>query len=308
MPCLKVVITSDQGAPNTVLQGQILRWKLKVSNVGYAPATNIMLKTNGPWLNSTNAADDATTLDAPTSFCVGPSGTLMKVPLPNSNQSDVLHPGESIEIPVSIRTSVVGRQDFHFLFRYEVWSDTPQTVCLHRWARKLVSVTVYPSITMSASLMPSYSKNGEHILSVELMNYRSENARKLEIYLNRICIASRHFEVKQLQGQVETCDLSQVPGNFDSILSLKVGWQERVSLHYLVVPTEVNSTSVSFSTLSFSSGDKTVLQSQRDGAQVTDFMCLERAHELFMVSQRLPKKNICIFYNAHSHHVRYHLH
>jgi len=140
---------------------------------------------------------------------------------------------------------------------------------------------------MSASLMPSYSKNGEHILSVELMNYRSENARKLEIYLNRICIASRHFEVKQLQGQVETCDLSQVPGNFDSILSLKVGWQERVSLHYLVVPIEVNSTSVSFSTLSFSSGDKTVLQSQRDGAQVTDFMCLERAHELFMVSQSL---------------------
>jgi hypothetical protein len=168
MPCLKVVITSDQATPSTVLQGQILSWKLKVSNVGYVPATNIMLKTNGPWLNMANAADKAVPLEAPTSFCVGPSGTLMKVPLSNSNQSDVLHPGESIEIPVTIRTSGVGRQDFHFLFRYEVWSDIPQPVCLHRWARKLVSVTVYPSITMSASLMPSYSKNGEHILSVEV--------------------------------------------------------------------------------------------------------------------------------------------
>ena len=127
------------------------------------------------------------------------------------------------------------------------------------------------------------------------MNYRSESDRKLEIYLNMICIASRYFEVKQLQQQVNTCDLSQVPGNIDSVLSLKIGWQERVSLHYLVVPIEVNNTSVSFSTLSFSSGDKMVLQSQRHGAQETDFMCLERAHELFMVSQSLQKTNVFVY-------------
>ena len=143
------------------------------------------------------------------------------------------------------------------------------------------------------------------------MNYRSENDRKLEIYLNRICIASRHFEVKQLKGQIETCDLSHVPGNIDSIPSLKIGWQERVSLHYLVVPIEVNNTSISFSTLSFSSGDKTVLQSQSNGAQVTDFMCLERAHEIFMVSLSLQDHKeiyLHLFYCAHSHNVRCRLH
>lgn len=299
MPCLKVAITPEEGTHTTVLQGQTRRWNLKLSNVGYAPATNIMLKTNGPWLNNAaQAMDETRELDAPTSFCVGPSGTLMKVPLLTANQSDVLHPGESIEIPVTVRTSGGGRQDFHFLFRYELWSEKPKSVVLHRWARKLLSVTVYPSITMSASLMPSYSKNGEHILSVELMNYRSDSDTKLEIYLNQICVASRHFEVRRLQGQVDTRDLSLVPGSSDSVPSFKIGWQERVTLHYLVVPIKVNNTSVSLSALSFASEDEMALQYQhlidhRCGAQVTDFMCLERAHEVFMStlhSYRLDKE------------------
>lgn len=169
MPSLKVTVTPDEGAQSTVLQGQTRCWKLKVSNVGYAPANNIMLKTNGPWLHTTMSATRDE--DAATSFCVGPSGTLMKVPFPNTSQSDVLHPGESIEIPVAIRTSGGGRQDFYLLFRYELWSENDfasSLVSCHRWARKLLSVTVYPSITMSASLMPSYSNNGEHILSVEV--------------------------------------------------------------------------------------------------------------------------------------------
>lgn len=128
------------------------------------------------------------------------------------------------------------------------------------------------------------------------MNYRSDSDTKLEMYLNKICIASRHFEIRQLLGQVDASDLSQFllasVGNSDDVLSLKIGWQERVTLHYLVVPIEVNSTSVSFSTISFSKGDEMALESQplidhRYGSQVTDFMCLERAHEVFTVSQCL---------------------
>jgi hypothetical protein len=171
MPSLKVTITSDEGAQSTVLQGQTRFWKLKVSNVGYAPAKNIMLKTNGPWLHTAQTTSDTRDEDAPTSFCVGPSGTLMRVPLLNASQSDVLHPGESIEIPIAIRTSGGGRQDFYLLFRYELSSKddlATRLVRRHRWARKLLSITVHPSITMSASLMPSYSKKGEHILSVEV--------------------------------------------------------------------------------------------------------------------------------------------
>jgi hypothetical protein len=171
MPLLKVAISPDGSAQSIVLQGQTSSWKLKISNVGYAPAKNVMLKTNAPWLNMADTSINASDEDAPTSFCLGPSGTLMRIPLQNVNQSDVLQPGESIEIPVAIRTSGGGRQDFYMLFRYELWSEQNSvsgSVSCHRWARKLLSIPVYPSLTMSASLMPSYSSNGEHILSIEV--------------------------------------------------------------------------------------------------------------------------------------------
>lgn len=169
MPSLKVTITPDESSQTTVLQGQTSRWKLKISNVGYAPASNIMLKTNAPWLNMTQSNESSTDENAPTSHCVGPSGTLMRVPLLNTTQANVLQPGETVEIPVSIRTSGGGRQDFYMLFRYELWSkEEPNLAPRHRWARKLLSVPVYPSITMSASMMPSYSNKGEHILSIEV--------------------------------------------------------------------------------------------------------------------------------------------
>ena len=163
---MKVVLSPDENTKGTVLQGQTSRWKLKLSNLGYSPASNIMLKTNAPWLNIIQS-DEEITEDGPTSCCVGPSGTLMKIPLKNADRLDVLQPGETIEVPVSIRTSGGGRQDFYMLFRYENAARS-SVVPRHRWARKLLSVPVYPSITMSASLMPSYSNKGEHILSVEV--------------------------------------------------------------------------------------------------------------------------------------------
>jgi len=163
---------------------------------------------------------------------------------------------------------------------------------------------------MSASLMPSYSNKGEHILSVELMNYRSDRDSELEIYLNKICVASRHFEVKQLRGQVNSSEFSQSlisTQDGSSILnpvvspsSLKIGWQERVTLHYLVVPIETANRLVTFSNLSFSNGSGmwsdsalSKIRSHRYGAQVTDFMCRERAHEVFistLQSHRIEKE------------------
>lgn len=45
--------THDNGVVRggTVLQGQTSSWTLRLSNLGYAPASNITLKTNSPWLN-----------------------------------------------------------------------------------------------------------------------------------------------------------------------------------------------------------------------------------------------------------------
>jgi hypothetical protein len=172
---------------------------------------------------------------------------------------------------------------------------------------------------MSASLMPSYSSSGEHILSVEvslvfplcmdrfggcvlsphctrllkLMNYRSDRDTKLQIYLNKICIASRHFEIRQMKGQVDSNDLSKSLSEFhpdcDPVSSLQIGWQERITVHYLVVPKDFASMPVLFSTISFSSENEMVpnslphLLDRQTGDKVTDFMCRERAHEVFMV-------------------------
>ena len=133
------------------------------------------------------------------------------------------------------------------------------------------------------------------------MNYRSDRDSKLEIFLNKICIASRHFEIRQLQGQVASGDLSQsLISNTDGSSScsgttspaspsLKIGWQERVTLHYLIVPiARSNETFVTFSTLLFSSGNEMShalpRMNRQYGAQVVDLMCRERAHEVFTVS------------------------
>ena len=119
------------------------------------------------------------------------------------------------------------------------------------------------------------------------MNYRSDRDSKLEINLNKICIASRHFEIKQLLGQIDSQDVSQAQtGNNEVSSSLKIGWQERVTLHYLVVPIESSSASVIFSTLSFAMDNKNVKPKPQlsDSAHVADFMCRERAHDVFSVS------------------------
>lgn len=171
MPFLKVSVEPEGNLYGTVLQGQTSCWKLKLSNFGYAPASNIMLKTNAPWLNI-SSKDKIQSEDDPTSFCIGPSGTLMRVPLSGKpGRLGVLHPGETAEVPIVVRTSGGGRQEFYMLFRYELWSEhnvEMNLAPLHRWTREILSIPVYPSITMSASLMPSYSNKQEHILSIEV--------------------------------------------------------------------------------------------------------------------------------------------
>mmetsp|Transcript_27462 Transcript_27462/g.55151 ORF Transcript_27462/g.55151 Transcript_27462/m.55151 type:complete len:1702 (+) Transcript_27462:4357-9462(+) len=284
MPSLKVTITPSNKNQSTVLQGQTSSWILKLSNYGYAPAANIMLKTNAPWLNINDETGEEKDEYSPTSHCVGPSGTLMKVPFEGTNKAGILQPGETVEVPVSIRTSGGGRQDFYILCRYELWNEDSQTKFAsprHRWARKLLSIPVYPSITMSASLMPSYVNNGEHILSVELMNYRSDRDSGLDINFDNICVISRHFEVKQLQGQFISDGVSNSLIHVDDEPSaLEVGWQERVTLHYLVAPIAgaVGPCNISLLPLS-NDGNASVVKN--GDAKLTDFICRERAHDVF---------------------------
>jgi hypothetical protein len=135
-------------------------------------------------------------------------------------------------------------------------------------------------------LMPSYANNGENILSVELMNYRSDRDTGLDINFDKICVISRHFEVKQLQGQLISDDVSNslIPLD-DKSSTLEVGWQERVTLHYLVAPVAGTDGPCNFSTLPFSNDEIGSLPNATHGDRtLTDFICRERAHDVFSVS------------------------
>lgn len=175
MPCLAIkIMRADRVSPTEasgtgpVLQGQISSWKIRVSNMGTAPACSITLKTNVPWINiAEKTGGVATNEGRATSHCVGPSGTLMALPIKGGKEEGLINPGETVDIPILTRLSGSGKQEFYMLYRYELW-DPNLTAKRSRWLRKMMDVPVYPSLTLSASLMPSFWKKAEHILSVEV--------------------------------------------------------------------------------------------------------------------------------------------
>lgn len=123
------------------------------------------------------------------------------------------------------------------------------------------------------------------------MNYRSDRDSKLEIYLNKICIASRHFKVTKLAGQVDSAGQRPLSASIEGQSSFKIGWQERVTLHYLVVPIQSNTDQVSFSNLTFlSEMSVPEMHASNGDKKVVEFMCREKAHESFIV------RSVCWFY------------
>lgn len=179
MPSLSVhLIPNDQKCSNSVLQGQVSSWVLHISNLGTTPACNVTLKTNIPWINILHPNRSSNGIDTSTSFCVGPSGTLLRMPLElyqnkRSMNKEILLPGETVEIPVQVRTFGGGKQELYMLFRYEAvkpesFSKEANTTESFRWLRKMISLSVSPSLTFTASMVPSYWRKNEHILTIEV--------------------------------------------------------------------------------------------------------------------------------------------
>lgn len=108
------------------------------------------------------------------------------------------------------------------------------------------------------------------------MNYRSDRESSLEIDLSHVCIASRNFKVQQLEGQV-------YPQQNPALPTLQIGWQERITLHYLIAPTEASTCFSKLRSL-LSDSANSVYDKSSKNMHVTDFMCRERAHEVFSVS------------------------
>jgi len=293
MPNLSAVMIPTSSGKGRVLQGQVSEWTLRISNQGTAAADKITLKTNVPWINILDRGkakiNDEMAYKHETSHCVGPSGTLMLLPISDGSSnpnSTLLKPGQTVDIPIQIRTSGGGRQDFYMLFRYELFDMitsklVPTKV---RWLRQMFSVAVYPSLTMTASLIPSYGSGSDHILSVEMTNYRSDKQSDLDIFVNSISVASKLYKVKPLVPQ----NLSGSIEGTRSKIGHSIGWREQVTMHYLISP--VNSTPFKCNLSECSLGTETV--NHKNESRVTDFICLEYAHDKFKFAVDEHKKEL----------------
>lgn len=199
MPDLSIDVLNTK---SSMLQGEIAVWNLRITNIGTAPATNIVMKTNLPWValisdkQTQNYDGDAKYKSR--GNCVGPTGTLSRLTLRTNAEkedstttitTDVINPGETVTVPIRVRVSGNGssnhKHKLYLLFRYEVLTSslsesqvsgsnnfikkyTKRKHELHRHVRKIIPVLILPSLSLSASLMPSYWDKNEHILSVDV--------------------------------------------------------------------------------------------------------------------------------------------
>jgi uncharacterized membrane protein YgcG len=280
MPCLTADLVpshaNSKQAGGPALQGQITEWTLRLSNVGTAAATSVTLKTNVPWVNIVggNVGEPKIVERHATSFCVGPSSTLMRLPMEGAGleHNGQIQPGETLEVPVLMRTSGAGKQEFYMLFRYDLMETPTSSSPRHRWLRKMFVVPVYPSLTLSASLLPSYSTSPEHILSVQLTNYRTDRPDKLQVILESLSLASRRYRLEPMPGQLSSKPMSD----------LQLDWRERLSVHYRVVALEEESRTCLLTECTLSGSDQDECKSKPCASSAAlGFLALERAHEQF---------------------------
>ena len=165
LPNLIVDITPMQRlkVKSPVLQGQVNDWIIKLSNIGTAPARDVFMKANVPWIRLMANEEFIDETEKRSNY-IGPTGTFMKIPL---HDSGIIKPGQTIEIPIKMRASGGGRQECYILFRYQLACAQDEQARV-RWFRKILSFPVYPSITMTASLMPFYRTKADHVLSLDV--------------------------------------------------------------------------------------------------------------------------------------------
>ena len=283
MPCLKAELvrspksTTEDNGP--VLQGQIGSWTLRFANVGTGTARNLYLKANLPWfaIEAADGEESIEPVDGSRFCCIGCSGTLFQLPIRGSSLKNKgqIDPGEAIEIPVRIRPTGTGRQEFYMLFRYELVDEAPATSIAsspeYRWLRKMVEVPVYPSLSVSASAAPSFRSSLDHMLTVEVSNNRTDRPDKLDLTLDSLVLASRCYR------------LEPIPGQFGGDKCAKLGWQERALMHYRIVPLEEASTSIVLSKCECSPSSATASHPDATSS-ILHYPCLERAHDTFLMA------------------------
>ena len=143
-PFLSLEILGDG---DSLLQGQVASWTLRVTNLGLAPCRDALLKTNLPWLRLTGTAASASSFSgAPPPGAVGTGGTLLRLPLPPGG----LAPGATADVPVAVRpTGGPGPRTLRLLLRYAGAAGAR-----HRHVTAWRTVSVRGSLRVAASWAP----------------------------------------------------------------------------------------------------------------------------------------------------------
>ncbi|CAN0333439.1 unnamed protein product, partial [Discosporangium mesarthrocarpum] len=180
--------------------------------------------------------------------------------------------GETVAIPLWVRGRGGGRQTLRMLLRYKrslsVTEGTDadgveREVALEgeggeeghtsagkavqsfeRYSPLCVEMSVLPSLSVSANVLPSYSHRGEYFLSLEATNYRSngdERGGKREINIYKVCAISRCWNMEPLAGFMgaeSSGGGGGRPGLGQGGAGTTVKWQERVTLHFRLFPVD----------------------------------------------------------------------
>ena len=108
----------------------------------------------------------------------------------------------------------------------------------------------------------------------KLTNHRNDRPNGIGIKLDKLSLLSRRYRMERVEGQFD--DSSQAV--------LEVDWQERVTVHYRLVPIQQEGNVCLLSECPFSSAPS----SASAGALSVsgDYLCLEKANAKFQVRTR----------------------
>ena len=112
-----------------------------------------------------------------------------------------------------------------------------------------------------------------------MANIRADRPTDLYLTLDKLALVSRHYRLEIIPGQLTTSDEL---GNV-----LQIGWQERVTVHFRVVPIDDQNPLCQLSECPFRQ-DAPATSQDCIKTNMADFFCLERAFETFEVRKKSP--------------------
>jgi hypothetical protein len=270
MPWLGVDLT---GLPHTLLQGEVRRVELVLSNHGQdeMPQGSLMLMCNRPMLSvgasvPVNPEDPDgelvpevyTGTSEPAAETVGATGQLLRF------AKLALKPGEKVKVPVWIRglpnvnnSSGGGsakEQPLRLLFRYREETREGEgkasklVMTKERFVRCSFKLTVLPSLSIMAFARPSYNKSGQYVLIVEVTNMRQNS----ELNLHQVSAISNVWRIEAMSCS----EVDALKANSPKMLEAEGGhaadgedaagdgrnlravcWREHAVLHFHLIPS-----------------------------------------------------------------------